>query len=29
VFGREANFLNGTPDFDIDNGFMVRGGLRF
>jgi hypothetical protein len=29
IFGREANFLNGTPDFDIDNGFMVRGGLRF
>lgn len=29
VFAREANFLNGTPDFDINNGFMLRGGLRF
>lgn len=29
VFAREANFLNGTSDFDINNGFMLRGGLRF
>ena len=29
VFAREAEFLHGTPDFDIDTGFIGRLGLRF
>ena len=29
VFAREANFLNGTPDFDINNGYIIRGGVQF
>lgn len=29
VFAREAEFLHGTPDFNIDTGFIGRLGLRF
>jgi hypothetical protein len=29
VFAREASFLHGTPDFDINTGFIGRIGLRF
>jgi hypothetical protein len=29
VFDREVEFGHGTEDFDIDSGFILRGGLRF
>ena len=29
VFGREVDFLRGTPDFDINSGFITRAGLRY
>lgn len=29
VFGREVEFLRGTPDFDISSGFIARAGLHF
>lgn len=29
VFGRDAEFLNGTPGFTISSGFIARAGLRF
>ena len=29
VFGREAEFLHGSPDFDIESGFITRAGWRF
>lgn len=29
VFGREVDFKNGTPGFDISSGFITRAGLRF
>ncbi|MCH7988003.1 MAG: hypothetical protein IID46_02505 [Planctomycetes bacterium] len=29
VFGREVDYLNGTPGFDISSGFIARAGLRF
>jgi hypothetical protein len=29
VFDREVEFRHGTQDFDIDSGFILRGGLRF
>ena len=29
VFDRQVEFGHGTPDFDIDSGFILRGGLRF
>lgn len=29
VFEREVEFRHGTEDFDIDSGFILRGGLRF
>ncbi|MCA9069958.1 MAG: hypothetical protein KDA84_13595 [Planctomycetaceae bacterium] len=29
VFDRQVDFLHGTPNFDIDSGFILRGGFRF
>ena len=29
VFGREVEFLEGTPAYDIDSGFIARAGLHF
>lgn len=29
VFGRNVDYLNGTPGFDITSGFILRGGLRY
>lgn len=29
VFDRQVDFLRGTPGFDIDSGFILRGGFRF
>ncbi|WP_166825039.1 hypothetical protein [Thalassoroseus pseudoceratinae] len=29
VFDREVEFKGSTPDFDIDSGFILRGGLRY
>ena len=29
VFGRDVNYLNATPGFDVSSGFITRLGLRF
>lgn len=29
VFGRNVEFLNGTPGFDVTTGFILRGGILF
>lgn len=29
VFGRQNTFLNSTPDFNVNNGLMLRFGVRF
>jgi len=29
IFGRDVDFRNGTPGFDISTGFILRGGLRY